>query len=95
MRTTSWVLLTIVGALTLLISLLSANLAYRGDYQIGSAGTPVEEGRWRREVARRVAGGGSEDRLGTLAGDQENTMQPVKGRHELREKSRPRVHRSG
>jgi hypothetical protein len=43
MRTTSWVLLTIVGALTLLVSLISANLAYRGDYQIGSAGTPVEE----------------------------------------------------
>src|SRR5262245_9300242 len=43
MRTTSWVLLTIVGALTFLVSLLSANLAYRGDYQIGPAGTGVEE----------------------------------------------------
>ena len=37
-------------------------------------------------MARRVAGGGSEDRLGTLAGDQENTMQPVKGLNELRAK---------
>ena len=43
MRTTSWVLLTIVGALTFLVSLLSAHIAYRGDYQIGSAGTGVEE----------------------------------------------------
>ena len=43
MRTTSWVLLTIVGALTLLASLVSAHIAYRGDYQIGSAGTSVEE----------------------------------------------------
>lgn len=43
MRTTSWVLLTIVGALTFLVSLVSANLAYRGDYQIGAAGTGIEE----------------------------------------------------
>jgi hypothetical protein len=43
MRTTSWVLLTIVGALTFLVSLVSANLAYRGDYPIGPAGTPIEE----------------------------------------------------
>jgi hypothetical protein len=43
MRTTSWVLLTIVGALTFLVSLLSASLAYRGDYTIGEAGTRIEE----------------------------------------------------
>jgi hypothetical protein len=41
LRTASWVLLTIVGAITLLISIASANLAYRGDYPIG--GTPVAE----------------------------------------------------
>ena len=41
LRTASWVLLAIVGAVTLLISLISANLAYRGDYPIG--GTPVAE----------------------------------------------------
>ena len=38
MRTASWVLLTIVGSLTLLVSFLSANLAYRGDYPIGGVG---------------------------------------------------------
>ena len=43
MRTTSWVLLTIVGALTLLVSLLSANIAYRGDYTIGAGETSIEE----------------------------------------------------
>ena len=41
LRTASWVLLAIVGAITLLISLVSANLAYRGNYPIG--GTPVAE----------------------------------------------------
>jgi hypothetical protein len=41
LRTVSWVLLTIVGAITLLISFASANLAYRGDYPIG--GTPVAD----------------------------------------------------
>ena len=40
-RTASWVLLTIVGGLTLLVSLVSAFLAYRGDYPIG--GMPVAE----------------------------------------------------
>jgi hypothetical protein len=35
LRTASWVLLTIVGGLTLLVSLVSAYLAYRGDYPIG------------------------------------------------------------
>jgi len=35
LRTASWVLLTIVGGLTLLVSLASALLAYRGDYPIG------------------------------------------------------------
>jgi hypothetical protein len=41
LRTASWVLLTVVGAITLLISFVSANLAYRGDYPIG--GTPVAD----------------------------------------------------
>jgi hypothetical protein len=41
LRTASWILLTVVGAITLLISMVSANLAYRGDYPIG--GTPVAD----------------------------------------------------
>jgi hypothetical protein len=41
LRTVSWILLTVVGALTLLVSFASANLAYRGDYPIG--GTPVAD----------------------------------------------------
>jgi hypothetical protein len=41
LRTASWVLLTIVGALVLLVSFISANLGYRGDYPIG--GVPVAE----------------------------------------------------
>ena len=42
MRTTSWVLLTIVGGLTLLVSLASANTGYRGDFAIGAGGTRIE-----------------------------------------------------
>ena len=41
LRTASWVLLTIVGGLTLVVSVISASLAYRGDYPIG--GMPVAE----------------------------------------------------
>ncbi len=41
LRTASWVLLTIVGALTLVVSFISANLGYRGDYPIG--GIPVAD----------------------------------------------------
>jgi hypothetical protein len=41
LRTASWVLLAIVGTLVLLVSFLSANLAYRGDYPI--AGVSVNE----------------------------------------------------
>jgi hypothetical protein len=41
LRTASWVLLSIVGGLTLLASVVSASLAYRGDYPIG--GMPVAE----------------------------------------------------
>jgi hypothetical protein len=48
MRTASWVLLTIVGALALLVSFISANLGYRGDYPIG--GVPVAEVAAGREV---------------------------------------------
>ena len=40
-RTASWVLLAIVGGLTLLVSLVSSFLAYLGDYPIG--GMPVAE----------------------------------------------------
>jgi hypothetical protein len=43
MRTTSWVLLTIVGTLTLLVSLLSAGIGYRGDYTVGPGATRVED----------------------------------------------------
>ena len=35
LRTASWILLALVGVLVLLISLTSANLAYRGDYPVG------------------------------------------------------------
>lgn len=41
LRTASWVLLAIVGGLVLVVSFISANLAYRGDYPIG--GVPVAE----------------------------------------------------
>jgi hypothetical protein len=36
MRTASWILLTVAGSLVLLISLVSANIGYRGDYLIGN-----------------------------------------------------------
>jgi hypothetical protein len=39
LRTASWVLLGLLGAFTLLVTLVSAYLAYVGDYPIG--GTPV------------------------------------------------------
>jgi hypothetical protein len=35
LRTVSWVLLAVVGVLVLLVSLISANLAYRGDFPVG------------------------------------------------------------
>jgi len=35
LRTVSWSLLVLVGVLVLLTSLISANLAYRGDYPVG------------------------------------------------------------
>lgn len=35
LRTASWVVLAVVGVLVLLVSLISANLAYRGDFPIG------------------------------------------------------------
>jgi hypothetical protein len=41
LRTASWVLLSIVGGLVILVSFISANLGYRGDYPIG--GMPVAE----------------------------------------------------
>jgi hypothetical protein len=46
MRTASWVVLALVGALALLGSLASANLAYRGNYPIaGVSITDVASGR--------------------------------------------------
>ena len=41
LRTVSWVILAIVGLLVLLASVVSANLAYRGDYPI--AGVSVND----------------------------------------------------
>lgn len=41
MRKSSWIVLTVVAALTLLVSLLSAYLAYRQDYPI--AGTSISD----------------------------------------------------
>jgi hypothetical protein len=35
LRTASWVFLAVVGVLVLLVSMVSTNLAYRGDYPIG------------------------------------------------------------
>jgi len=58
LRTTSWVLLAIVGALILLGSVASATLAYRGDYPIGAM--PVAEvaaGRAGLETALRAVRG--------------------------------------
>jgi hypothetical protein len=48
LRTVSWVILVIVGALVLLGSLASAHLAYRGDYPI--AGVSVNDVAAGREV---------------------------------------------
>lgn len=36
MRKASWILLAVLGVLTLLISFVSANLAYRGTYPVGN-----------------------------------------------------------
>lgn len=41
MRTMSWVLLLVLGVLTLIASFGSAHLAYRGDYRVGP--TPIVE----------------------------------------------------
>lgn len=41
LRTVSWVLLAIVGVLVLLVSLLSAQVAYWGEYPVG--GVSIEE----------------------------------------------------
>jgi hypothetical protein len=35
LRTVSWVFLAVIGVLVLLVSMISTNLAYRGDYPIG------------------------------------------------------------
>lgn len=35
LRTASWIVLTVMGALVLVVSLISANLAYRGDFPVG------------------------------------------------------------
>jgi hypothetical protein len=41
LRTVSWVVLAVVGVLTLLVALLSAQLAYWGDYPVG--GVAIQE----------------------------------------------------
>jgi hypothetical protein len=38
LRTASWVMLAVIGALVLLTSLASAYLAYRGDFPVGGVG---------------------------------------------------------
>ena len=61
LRTASIVLLGLAGTLVLLVSLISANLAYRGDYPIGGT-KPVAEvagGRPGIEVALRAIRGTS------------------------------------
>jgi hypothetical protein len=46
MRKASWILLTVLGVATLLISFLSANLAYSADYPIGGTSiVDVAQGR--------------------------------------------------
>jgi len=35
MRKVSWILLAVVGVMVLLVSMISANLAYRGDFPVG------------------------------------------------------------
>jgi hypothetical protein len=35
LRTASWILLVVVGVMVLLVSMISANLAYRGDFPVG------------------------------------------------------------
>ena len=58
LRTTSWVLLAIVGVLVLVGSIASASVAYRGDFPIGE--TPVAEvaaGRPGMETALRAMRG--------------------------------------
>ncbi|HET7295465.1 MAG TPA: hypothetical protein VFM88_23825 [Vicinamibacteria bacterium] len=61
LRTASTVVLGLAGGLVLVVSLLSANLAYRGEYQIGGA-TNVQDvapGRPEIEVALRAIRGTS------------------------------------
>jgi len=48
LRTVSWVLLVIAGVLVVLVSLLSANIAYRGRYAVG--GVSVNEVAMGREA---------------------------------------------
>lgn len=43
MKTASWILLAIVGSLTLLVTFLSAYIGYRGEYQIGPGEVKVQD----------------------------------------------------
>jgi hypothetical protein len=43
LRTVSWVLLAVLGSLVLLVSFISTNLAYRGEYGIGPDNMAVEK----------------------------------------------------
>lgn len=55
MRKASWILLAVLGFLTLLFSFLSANLAYRADYAVG--GTKISEiAQGRAEVLNGLRG---------------------------------------
>jgi hypothetical protein len=55
LKTASWVLLTVVGGVTLLASLVSANLAYRGGYPIGGIAV-AEVAAGRPEVLTALRG---------------------------------------
>jgi len=54
LRTASWVLLAIVGVLTLLLRLVSSYLAYAGNYPIG--GVPVALGQGGAPLAFTLGG---------------------------------------
>ena len=55
LRTVSWVLLAVVGVLVLLVSLVSANLAYRGDFPVGGVSIGEIAVGTRRGAARACA----------------------------------------
>ena len=57
-RTASWILLALLGALVLLVSLLSAQIAYRGDFELGGVSiAEIAAGRENVLMALRGARG--------------------------------------